>query len=290
MSVPETLVVTGASGHLGRLVLAELHRLAPQSQRVGVVRKMPSSAAAGGAVYRVADYTDPASLDAAFAGAGKLLLISSSEVGQRLVQHRNVIDSAKSAGVKLVVYTSILHADRSPMALATEHRQTEDYLRASGLPHVILRNGWYTENYTATLGATLQHGAVIGAAGTGRIAAAARADFAAAAATVLAADANAHAGRVYELAGDRAFTLGELAGEIARQSGKPIIYRDLGEDGYKKALQDVGLPAGFAGLLADSDAKAATGSLFDDSGSLSRLIGRPSTSLSASVAAALATA
>jgi NAD(P)H dehydrogenase (quinone) len=285
----ETLVVTGASGQLGRLVLAELRARAPNAKLVGLVRdpaKAPDLAAQG-IELRVADYENPASLVAALRGADKLLLISSSEIGRRLPQHRNVIDAAKVVGVKLLAYTSILRADTSPMNLAVEHKATENYLRASGLPHVLLRNGWYTENYTGSVGAALQHGVVLGAAGAGRIASAARADYAAAAAVVLSNAAATQAGKVYELAGDSAYTLSELAAEIARQSGKPVAYQNLSEAEYKTALEGFGLPPAFAGLLAESDTKAAAGSLYDDGKALSRLIGRPTTTLAEAVTVAL---
>jgi NAD(P)H dehydrogenase (quinone) len=187
--------------------------------------------------------------------------------------------------VGLVAYTSLLHADRSPMGLATEHRETEALLRASGLPHVLLRNGWYTENYTAGVPAALQYGAVLGSAGDGKIASAARADYAAAAAAVLSLDDQA--GRVYELAGDQAYTLSELAAEIARQAGQPVVYRDLPEAAYEAALVQAGLPGFLAAMLAESDVGAAKGGLFDDSRELSRLIGRPTTPLAEMVKAAL---
>lgn len=289
ITTPETLVVTGASGQLGRLVLAELRARAPKAKLVGLVRNPAKAAdlAAQGVELRVADYENPASLLAALHGADKLLLISSSEIGRRLPQHRNVIDAAKTVGVKLLAYTSLLRADSSPMNLAVEHKATEDYLRASGLPYVLLRNGWYTENYTGSLGAALQHGVVLGAAGEGRIASAARADYAVAAAVVLTSPAATQAGKVYELAGDSAYTLSELAAEIARQSGKPVAYKNLSEAEYKTALEGFGLSPAFAGLLAESDAKAAAGSLYDDGKALSRLIGRPTTTLAVAVAAAL---
>lgn len=289
-SLPLTIAVTGASGQLGRLALAELRRLAPAASLVGLLRD-PAKAqdlAATGVELRAADYNDPASLKAALASVDRLLLVSSSEVGQRLPQHRNVIEAARTAGVKLLAYTSILRADTSPMGLATEHRATEEALRASGIPHVLLRNGWYTENYSDHLAPALQHGAVLGAAGNGRISAAARADYAAAAAAVLLADPAQQAGQVYELAGDESFTLAEYAAEISRQSGTAVAYRDLGESGYQAALQSAGLPPEFAALLAESDAKAAGGSLHDAGRALSRLIGRPTTPLSTTVAAALA--
>lgn len=289
MATAEKIAVTGATGQLGRLVIAALLRVAPTAHLIGIVRN-PAAAkdlAARGVELRAGDYEDPAALKAALAGVDKLLLISSSAVGQRARQHRNVIEAAKAAGVKLLAYTSILHADSSPLGLAVEHRETEALIRASGLPFAFLRNGWYTENYTGSIAAVLQHGAVLGSAGTGRIAAAARADFAAAAAAVLASREN-QAGKIYELAGDTGFTLGEYAAEIAKQSRKPIVYKDLPEADYKAVLQSVGLPEVFAALLVDSDAKAAKGALFDESRQLSRLIGRPTTTMAQSVAAALA--
>lgn len=281
------IVITGATGQLGRLVIRSLLEHVPAARIVAAVRN-PARAddlAALGVEVREADYARPATLAAAFRGAQKLLLISSSEVGQRVAQHRNVIEAAQSAGVGLVAYTSLLHADRSPLALALEHRETEALLQASGVPHVLLRNGWYTENYLASLPAALQHGAFIGCAGQGRIASAARADYADAAAAVLLAQEQA--GRVYELAGDEAYTLADLAAELSRQSGKPTPYVDLPEAEYKAALLGAGLPEPLAGVLADSDTGASRGGLFDDGRQLSRLIGRPTAALGALVAAAL---
>jgi len=281
------IVVTGASGQLGRLVIQELLALVPASQIVAAVRKPESVAdlAAKGVQVRQADYTQPATLDAAFKGADKVLLISSSEVGQRTPQHRNVIEAAQRAGVGLLAYTSLLHADTSPLALAAEHQATEALLKASGLPHVLLRNSWYTENYLASIQPALQHGAFIGSAGEGRIASAARADYAAAAAAVLTRDNQA--GQVYELAGDDAYTLAELAAEISRQTGKTVPYVNLPEAEYKGALVGAGLPEPFAALLADSDVGASKGALYDESRQLSSLIGRPTTPLATLVAAAL---
>ena len=186
----------------------------------------------------------------------------------------------------LLAYTSLLHADSSPLPLAAEHKATEARLQASGLPHVILRNGWYTENYLASLPVALEHGVLLGCAGQGRIASAARADYAAAAAAVLTRPDQA--GRIYELAGDSAYTLAELAAEISRQAGKPVRYQDLPEADYRAVLLGAGLPEGLAVLLAESDSGAARGGLYDDSRQLSQLIGRPSTPLAAQVAQALA--
>jgi len=265
------IVVTGASGQLGRLVIQSLLATVPAAQIVAAVRRPDSVAdlAALGVQVRHADYNQPATLDAAFQGADKLLLISSSEVGQRTPQHQNVIAAAQRAGVALLAYTSLLHADTSPLGLATEHLATEALLRASALPHVLLRNGWYTENYLASIPPAL----------------AARADYAAAAAAVLTLPDQA--GRVYELAGDEAYTLAAFAAELSRQAGKAVPYVNLPEAEFKGALVEAGLPEPVAGLLADSDAGAAQGGLFDDQHQLSRLIGRPTATLASLLALAL---
>ena len=281
------IVISGASGQLGRLVIQSLLAKVPASQIVAAVRnpERASDLAALGVQIRKADYTDPASLDAAFQGAEKVLLISSSEVGLREAQHRNVIDAVKKAGVSLLAYTSLLHVDTSPLGLAGEHAATEAYLGQSGVPFVLLRNGWYTENYLASIPPALQHGAFIGSAGEGRIASAARADYAEAAAVALTTPDQS--GKVYELAGDESYTLAEFAAELSRQSGKQIPYVNLPESEFKAALVGAGLPEPLAGLLADSDAGASKGGLFDDKRQLSALIGRPTTPLAALIQAAL---
>ncbi|WP_068876670.1 MULTISPECIES: SDR family oxidoreductase [unclassified Phenylobacterium] len=286
-SIPR-LLVTGASGQLGRLVIEHLLQTTSAAQIVAVARAPSALAdlAARGVEVRQADYAAPEALDAAFAGIDRLLLISSNAVGQRVQQHLNAIAAAKKAGVGLVAYTSVLRADASVLGLAEEHRQTEAALAASGLPYVLLRNGWYTENYTASIPAALAHGALMGSAGEGRISSAPRADYAAAAATVL-ASAESQAGRVYELAGDESYTLADFAAELARQTGKPVGYRNLPEGEFKAALIGAGLPEAVAALLSDSDAAAAKGALFDDDKQLGRLIGRPTGSLAASIAKAL---
>lgn len=281
------IAVTGASGQLGRLVMEGLLARVPAENIVAAVRKPAKVAdlAARGVVVRAADYAKPETLDAAFAGVDRLLLISSSEVGGRVPQHRNVIEAANREGVRLVVYTSILHADVTPLGLGAEHRETEALLRASGLPHVLLRNGWYTENYLASLPAALQHGAFVGSAGDGRIASAARADYAAAAVAVLTGEG--HAGKVYELAGDTSYTLAELAAEVSRQTGRQVGYTNLPQAEFRAMLVSVGLPEPIAELLADSDAGAARGGLFDDGHQISTLIGRPTTPLTVMLEAAL---
>lgn len=283
------LFVTGATGQLGRLVIAALLRSQPAGRIVAGVRD-PEGAPARelrdkGVEIRVADYAEPETLRTAFAGIERLLLISSSAIGQRVVQHRNVIEAARAAGIGFVAYTSLLHADVSPLGLADEHRATEAALTESGLPHAILRNGWYTENYAASIPAALAHGVLLGSAGTGRIAGAARADYAEAAAAVLTAGDSA--GRTYELAGDDAFTLEDFAVALSRASGQPVCYQDLPQAAYRAALVGAGLPEPVADLLADSDAGAARGALFDDSGTLHRLIGRRTTPLATVIAKAL---
>ncbi|MBW4203656.1 SDR family oxidoreductase [Enterobacter cloacae subsp. cloacae] len=277
------IAITGATGQLGRLVIEQLLKTVPANQIVAVVRNPAKAEALSqqGIVVRQGDYTDQAALTTALKGVEKLLLISSSEVGQRATQHQNVINAAKAAGVTFVAYTSLLHADNSPLGLHVEHVATEKALAASGIPYALLRNGWYTENYLASAPPALEHGVFIGAAGEGKIASATRADYAAAAAKVVSEEG--HAGKVYELAGDSAWTLSELAAELSKQSGKPVVYQNMSEADFAAALKSVGLPAGLADMLADSDVGASKGGLFDDSHTLSKLIGRPTTSLSESV-------
>ena len=281
------VAVTGATGHLGRLVIAALLKKVPASGIIALVRNVEKARdlAGLGVQVRLADYNQPSMWDDALKGADKVLLISSSEVGQRAKQHRSVIDAAERAGVKLVAYTSVLRADTSPLGLAVEHKETEALIRASGIPFALLRNSWYTENYTAGISNALARGAVYGCAGEGRIAAAARADYAEAAAVVMTAENQA--GRVYELAGDTAFTLAELAAEISRRSGKTIGYVDLSEAEYKNVLVKAGLPGPVAALYADSDTGISKGALFDDGHQLSKIIDRPTTSLATAIAAAM---
>lgn len=281
--------ITGASGQLGRLVIQQLiARGVPAGQIVALVRTPAKAAdlAALGVQLRPADYSQPATLGPALAGVQRLLLVSSSEIGQRLPQHQAVIDAARAAGVGFVAYTSLLRADTTPLALGSEHTATEAALRASGLPHAVLRHGWYTENYLASVPPALQHGAFIGAAGEGRIASATRLDYAEADAAVL-LDPPA-SGTVLELAGDEAYTLAGFAAELGRQSGREIPYVNLPTAEFEAALAGAGLPGPLAALLADSDAGAAQGGLFDDGRALSRLIGRPTTPLAQAMAAALA--
>lgn len=281
------IVITGATGQLGRLVIEQLLQHVAPAQIVAAVRDPAKAAglAAKGVQIRHADYNQPASLDGALEGASKVLLISSSEVGARVPQHGAVIDAALRAGVGLVAYTSVLHADRSTLGLAGEHRETEALLKASGLPTVLLRNGWYHENYAAAVPAAVAHGMLIGSASEGRIASAGRTDYAAAAVQVLTAEG--HAGRTYELAGDTAYTLPELAAEIAHLSGKSVGYRNLPEAEYADALKQSGMPAPLAEMLAGFDIAASHGALFDEGGALGKLIGRPTTPMAETIGAAL---
>lgn len=272
------IAVTGATGQLGSLVIEALLNKVPASKIVAAVRN-PSKAQHIkdlGITVREADYSKPETLKTAFAGVDKLLLISSSEVGQRSAQHQAVIDAAQEAGVKLVVYTSLLNIENSPLLLAHEHRDTEAALKASGLSYVLLRNGWYTENYAASIAPALAHNAFTGSAGEGRISSASRIDYAHAAAAVLLLENQE--GKVYELAGDESYTLSEFAAEIARQSGKAVNYVNLPQADFAAALKGAGLPDGLADVLADSDVGASKGALYDTNHALSQLLGRPTTS------------
>lgn len=282
------IAVTGATGQLGRIVIDALLKKVPAGEIVAAVRTPAKAAdlAAQGVIVRQADYSQPETLRAAFAGVDKLLLISGSEVGQREAQHRAVIEAAQAAGVGFIAYTSLLHADTSPLGLGAEHRATEALLKASGIPFALLRNGWYTENYAASIPPALAHHAFIGAAGEGRIASAARQDYAEAAAEVMTREDQA--GNVYELSGDDSYTLAQFAAEIAAQSGEKVDYVNLSQADFAAALKSAGLPEGLAEMLADSDAGAEKGGLFDDSHQLSKLIGRPTTSWQAVIRAALA--
>ncbi|AJP70950.1 SDR family oxidoreductase [Sphingomonas hengshuiensis] len=277
-----TIALTGATGQLGALVLEKLKaRVAPD--RIVALVRTPEKLAGSGVTARAFDYAVPVSLAPALDGVDTLLLISSSEVGQRTEQHRNVIAAAKQAGVGHIVYTSLLHADTSPLTgLAEEHLATEAALTESGIPFTLLRNGWYSENYASAIGGAVAAGGFIGAAGDGRISVATRDDYAEAAAAVLTGEG--HAGATYELAGDEAMTMAGLAAEVSRQTGKTLPYRNMSEADYAAALLGFGLPEPVAQMLAGADAGAAQDGLFDDSHTLSRLIGRPTTPLSETVA------
>jgi NAD(P)H dehydrogenase (quinone) len=282
------VAITGANGQLGQLVIEGLLQNTPADQIVAAVRNPERAHALHGLGVQVrkADYDRPETLLHAFQGVEKLLLISAVVPGERLRQHRAVIDAARQAGVKIVAYTSQLHADSSDLVLAAEHKATEDYLKASGVSYVLLRNGWYLENHTAALPAALQNGAIIGSAGEGRFASASRADYAGAA--VAALTQPGHENKTYELAGDSAFTLGDLAAEVTKQTGVQVAYRNLPAAEYEAELIGFGLPRMLVEVAVDTDLKAHQGILDDSSHDLSRLLGRPTTPLSAAVAAAVA--
>ncbi|KAK1180063.1 SDR family oxidoreductase [Streptomyces sp. NBS 14/10] len=282
-----SIVVTGATGHLGRLVVEGLLEKVPADQIVAVVRDADKAAdlAARGVQLRIADYSRPETLQGAFAAGDKVLLISGSEVGRRVPQHQAVIDAAKEAGVALLAYTSVLGGPAADFTLADEHKVTEQAIQASGLPYVLLRNGWYHENYTEQLAPVLEHGAVVNNAAGGRVASASRADYAAAAVEVLTGEG--HEGKAYELSGDTAWSFEEYAAEIAKQTGKEIAYGPVPAETHKAILTGAGLPEPLAEILVDVDAAISRGRLAGTPGDLSRLIGRPTTPIADSIAAAI---
>ncbi len=278
------IAITGANGQLGQLVIQALLKQVDANEMVALVRSPEKALAlkALGVQVRQADYNQPTTLSSALKGVDKLLLISGSEIGQRVPQHQAVITAAKEAKVRLLAYTSILKADTSPLILAGEHKATEHAIKESGLNAVILRNGWYNENYSANLQGVLQSGVIATAAEDGKFSTAARADYAQAAANVLTSQAS-QAGKVYELAGDNAYNQQEYAEEVAKQTDKAIQFISLSTDDFNQALISHGLPEGFAAVLADSDLHARDGWLFDDSKALSKLIGRNTTSIAQSI-------
>ncbi|MCR6485189.1 SDR family oxidoreductase [Amycolatopsis sp. OK19-0408] len=277
------IVVTGATGRLGRLVVEGLLKRVPPTEVVAAVRDPEKAAgfAARGVQVRHADYDDPASLATAFAGADKVLLISSSTPGQRLAQHEAVVTAAREAGVSHLAYTSVLGADTTKLFVAPDHKATEAVIRASGVPFTFLRNGWYTENYAATVAQALATGSFAGSAGKGRLGGVPRADFAAAAVEVLTGEG--HVGRVYELAGDEPWSYPDFAAALAAAAGKPVSYTDLPTAEHQRALVAAGLPEPVAAMLADADRGIAAGELSSASGDLRKLIGRPTTPLAEAV-------
>jgi NAD(P)H dehydrogenase (quinone) len=270
-------VITGASGHLGQLVVEQLLAIGtPPEQIVATGRDADKLAdlAQRGVTVRRADFADPTTLDDAFAGAEAMVLISTTTVGERFENARNAIDAAARAGVTRIVYTSLVNASTARMTLADEHRRTEDHLRASGSAFVILRNGWYLENYTDQLPMITRYHALLGSAQDGRVSAASRRDLAAAAVAVLTQDE--HLGATYELGG-APFTLTELAATISEVLGTHIAYQDMSVADYSATLTAAGLPAEMAAAVADADAGLARGELFIASNDLEKLIGRPAT-------------
>jgi NAD(P)H dehydrogenase (quinone) len=281
-----TYAVTGASGKLGRLVLDELLRQTDAANVVALARDPATLQEYDqrGVQVRQADYDDPASLTAALRGVDRLLLISGNAVGERERQHSNVIGAAKDAGVSYIAYTSILKGDKSRLALAPEHVATEKLLANSGLNYDLLRNGWYSENYTGALAQAVQSGKIFGAVGQGKLSTASRQDLAAGAAAAL---LRSEGGQTYELAGDSAWTMDEFAAEVSRQAGKPVEYVDQNEADYAKVLEGAGLPPPVASMLASTSALSGEGELYDEGRDLSRLSGRPTTPISETIAAAL---
>lgn len=281
------IALTGANGQLGTLVIQELVKRYPAQQIVAGVRDTTKAKqlAAVGVQLREADYDRSETLERAFQGVDKVLVISAVVPGQRLRQHQAVIDAALKVGVSFLAYTSILKADTSTLGLAEEHRQTESAIKASGLKYVLLRNGWYLENHTAAVPMAVQHDELTGSSGDGRFASGSRADYAEAAAVVLAGDG--HDNKTYELAGDHSFNMEELAQEISRQIGRTVPYKNLSSDAYRAALLGLGLPSMLVDVAVDADSKAQQGQLDSDSTDLSKLIGRPTTTLAQAVTAAL---
>ncbi|MER6783192.1 SDR family oxidoreductase [Streptomyces sp. NPDC000658] len=281
-----SIVVTGATGHLGRHVVEQLLDKVPADHVTAVVRDTAKAAdlAARGVKLAVADYNAPETFDGVFAAGDKVLLISGNEFDKgRPAQHQVVIDAAKAAGVALLAYTSA--PGSLSAALADDHRTTEQALLASGLPYTLLRNGWYHENYTENLAPVLEHDAVVAAAGEGRVSSAARADYAAAAVAVLTGEG--HENTTYELGGDEAWSFAEYAAELSRQTGREIVYNAVSTEVLTGILTGAGLPGPLAAILAGVDASIEKGELVVSSGDLSRLVGRPTTPLADAIAAAL---
>ncbi|MFD9025406.1 SDR family oxidoreductase [Streptomyces parvulus] len=281
-----SIVVTGATGHLGRLVVRQLLEKVPADQVTAVVRHRDRAADLAGQGVRlaVADYNAPETFDGLFAAGDRVLLISGNEFDKgRVQQHTVVIDAAKRAGVALLAYTSAPSSLKA--TLADDHRATEEVLVGSGVPYTLLRNGWYHENYTERLAPVLEHGAVVQAAGEGRISSASRADYAAAAVAVLTGEG--HENKAYELGGDEAWGFAEYAAELSRQTGREIVYTPVSAEAYTGILTGAGLPAPLAAILAGVEASIEKGELIVTTGDLSRLTGRPATPLAEAVAAGL---
>ncbi|MER7754783.1 SDR family oxidoreductase [Kitasatospora sp. NPDC097643] len=278
-------VVTGATGQLGRLVVEGLLAAVPAGEIAVVVRSAAKAEAWAERGVRVheADYNRPGTLDGVFAAGDRVLLISGNELGSRVAQHGAVIDAAAAAGVALLAYTSAPGA--ATFRLADEHKATEELVRAAGVPHTLLRNGWYTENYLGDAAGTVERGVVLGSAGEGRVATAPRRDYADAAVAVLLGEG--HENRVYELSGDAAWSLPELAAELSQASGRPVEHRNVSPAEHREVLVGAGVPEGFAEVFVDVDAGIARGELAGTPGDLARLIGRPTVPLAESVRAAL---
>jgi NAD(P)H dehydrogenase (quinone) len=273
------IVVTGAGGHLGRLVVEGLLDTVPAGEIVAATRRPDSLAdlATRGVQIRHADFAEPETLTSAFAGADKLLLISADTPGIRVGQHKAAVEAAASVGVGFIAYTSVLHANVSPLIVAPDHRATEETIVASGLPYAFLRNGWYVENYEQTVRAALNSGVIVGSAGDGRVATATRADYAAGAVAVLTARGSQNT--LYELAGDTSWSFPEFAAELGKLAGREISYRNVTPEEHRAALTEAGLPEQTADVILSFDRDIAAGALGDTNGQLGKLIGRPTTPL-----------
>jgi NAD(P)H dehydrogenase (quinone) len=273
-------LVTGTSGRLGRhVVKALLARGARPASIVATARNVAAIAELTSFGVRTAelDYNRPDTIESALHDVDAVLLVSSSEMGNRVAQHRNVIEAAVKAGVSKLVYTSAPRATTSPLVVNPEHKGTEETIAELGVPAVILRNGWYTENYAQHLAYAAQTGILVASAGAGRVASASRIDYAEAAAVVLLEDG--HVGSVYELAGDVAWDFQELAAAMSEVLGRPVQYTPLTTEEHLAALQAAGLDPALAGFLTAVDANIRDGLLAVTDGTLSRLIGRPTTPL-----------
>ena len=277
-----SIIITGATGHLGRKVIeALIRRGADPADIVAGGRnadRLRSLRTDLGVKAVHLDYDDSDSLDAAFKGATKALLVSGSNLGERVAQHQRVIDAARKAGIGLLAYTSVLHADESSLAVAPDHRKTEKSLRESGLHYAILRNGWYSENFAGDVKQAAESGTIVSAAGTGRISSAAREDYAEAAAAVLLSDGGL-VDSVIELAGDEAWTYDDLAQVAARLLGRPVSYRNVTSQELEKNLKAAGVPAPGVQWVVKLAQDISHDELLGPAGELSRIIGRPTTSL-----------
>jgi NAD(P)H dehydrogenase (quinone) len=287
------VLIMNSTSQFGRLVIDSLLERLPPSRLVAGVRNPNSLAARNlrnlGVEVRPCDYARPDELAAAFEGIERLLLISSCEVGQRVSHHCNVIAAARRAGVKLIAYTSTLHADTSPLKIAEEHCETEVALRVSKAPYVLLRNGWCAEDIVVFVLSAIANDALfsfLSSASGVRISAAARADYAAAAAVVLSSDQD-WSGRTYELAGDEASTLPSVVAELGRQLGERFSCWRLPEMERWARLVQSGFSERFSALIANLEKGAEKCGLCDENRQLNRLIGRPTTSLATTIAQVL---
>lgn len=280
-------MITGATGQLGRLVLDRLLAAVPAAEVAAVVRN-PAKAedlAARGVNVRVASYDDPIALMDVFEQDDKVLLISGSEVGHRIAQHRAVVHAARAARVAHFAYTGALGGPLADFRLADEHRATEAAILESGLVYTMLRNGWYHENYTARLPRILASGTIVTNAGMGRVGTAARADYAEAAAAVLTGEG--HENKAYELNGDTAWSFPEFAAMVSERSGREVTAVDVPAEEHVKIMVEAGVPVSVAEAMADVDEAIRRGLLAGRGEDLAQLIGRPTVPMAVAVAEAV---